>query len=186
VVIEAGAVAGYVIAWAVRKARRAVGRLDNEADAVIDAGLDRLHEMVAARLADHPVIAELVEEAEHAALNDVKVSEVTRQQVELALAAAAREDEAFGRAVTELAAWLGEVRQAVGQATSRQGAAVFTGDARVEANRGGIAFGQVAGDVHIAQEPGNPPQPGRFGHRPYPASRPLRGAGPRGRSRRPK
>ena len=47
-VIEAGVVAGYVIAWAVRKARRVGGRLDSEADGVIDAGLDQLHEVVAA------------------------------------------------------------------------------------------------------------------------------------------
>ena len=62
-VIEAGVVAGYVIAWAVRKARRAGGRLDVEADEAIDAGLDRLHEVVAAKLAGHPVLEELEEEA---------------------------------------------------------------------------------------------------------------------------
>ncbi len=50
-VIEAGVVAGYVIAWAVRKVRRVGGRLDKETDEVIDASLDRLHEVVAARLA---------------------------------------------------------------------------------------------------------------------------------------
>jgi pheromone shutdown protein TraB len=59
VVIEAGVVAGYVIAWAMRKARRAVGRLDDDADAMIDASLDRLHEVVMARLAAHPVLTEL-------------------------------------------------------------------------------------------------------------------------------
>ncbi len=63
-VIEAGVVAGYVVAWALRKARRAGGRLDAEADGVIDASLDRLHEVVAAKLGGHPVLAELVEEAE--------------------------------------------------------------------------------------------------------------------------
>ena len=63
-VLEAGVAAGYVVAWAVRKARRAGGRLDAEADGVIDAGLDRLHEVVAAKLAGHPVLTELVEEAE--------------------------------------------------------------------------------------------------------------------------
>ena len=62
-VIEAGVVAGYVIAWAVRKARRVAGRLDAEADEVIDAGLDRLHEAVVAKLGGHPVLEELDEEA---------------------------------------------------------------------------------------------------------------------------
>lgn len=64
--IEAGVAAGYVIAWAVRKARRVGGRLDSEVDEVIDAGLDRLHEVVAAKLNGYPVLAELVEEAEAA------------------------------------------------------------------------------------------------------------------------
>lgn len=163
--IEAGAVAGYVIAWAVRKARRVAGRLDNEADAVVDVGLDRLHALVAARLAGHPVMAEMLDEAEHAAVGDGKVSEATRQQVELALRAAAREDEAFGQAATELAAWLADVRRAaVSQVSRRERTALLTGNARAEADRGGIAFGQVAGDVQIAREAASPLQPGRFGH----------------------
>jgi hypothetical protein len=40
-----------VIAWVIRKARRLGGRLDAEADRVIDASLDRLHEVVSAKLA---------------------------------------------------------------------------------------------------------------------------------------
>jgi hypothetical protein len=164
VVIEVGVVTGYVIAWAVRKARRAGGRLDNEADAVIDAGLDRLHEMVAARLAHHPAIAELVEEAEQAALNDGQVSDLTRQQVESALAAAARQDEAFAMRLAKLAASVREAQRAKEPVMARQGAAVFTGDSHAGADRGGIAFGQVAGHVHIVREIGNPSPPGRFGH----------------------
>ena len=81
-VIEAGVVAGYVIAWAVRKARRMGGRLEAEADEAIDAGLDRLHEVVVAKLGGHPVLEELDEEA---AADAGQVSELTRQQVELAL-----------------------------------------------------------------------------------------------------
>jgi hypothetical protein len=87
VVIEAGVVAGYVIAWAVRKVRRVGTRLDAEADGVIDAGLDQLHEVVAAKLSGHPVLAELVEEAQ-AAGDGGEVSDLTRQRVELELTAA--------------------------------------------------------------------------------------------------
>jgi hypothetical protein len=164
--IEAGVIAGYVIAWAVRKARRVAGRLDDEADVIVDVGLDRLHALVTNRLADHPVLARLCEEAEHAALNDDgKVSAETRRQMELALVTAARTDEAFGQAVVELAAALADVRQTAASTVSpRQRAMLFTGNSRAEADRGGIAFGQVAGDVHIAREAGSPLQPGRFGH----------------------
>jgi hypothetical protein len=162
VVIEAGVVAGYVIAWAARKARRAGGRLDTEADAVIDVGLDLLQKAVAAKLDGHPVLAELVEEA---AAGDNKVSDLTRQQVELALTAAARKDESFGQSVTELVARLREAEQAVGRPVAAgAGSAIFTGEAHAEAEDGGIAFGQVAGDVHIGGSPVGPSGPGRPGH----------------------
>jgi hypothetical protein len=159
VVIEAGVVAGYVIAWAVRKARRVGGRLDAEADQVIDAGLDQLHEVVAARLAGHPVLAELVEEAEQAG----EVSDLTRQQVELAVAAAARKDEAFGQTVTELVDRLREAELARGPVAAGPGSAVFTGDAHAKATDGGIAIGQAA-NVYMDQRPEGPPRPGRSGH----------------------
>jgi hypothetical protein len=71
----------------VRKARRVGGQLDAEADEMIDAGLDRLHEVVSAKMGRHPVPQELVEEA---GSGTGQVSELTRQQVELALMAAAR------------------------------------------------------------------------------------------------
>ena len=159
-VIEAGIAAGYLIAWALRKARRAGSRLDTEADAVIDAGLNQLHEVVAARLGSHPVLAELVEEAEQAG----EVDDLTRQQVELALAATARKDDAFGQAVTELLTRLREAEKSAGQVATGPGSAVFTGDARAVARDGGIAFGQVAGGVSIGRDAGGPHRPGRSGH----------------------
>jgi hypothetical protein len=159
-VIEAGVVAGYVIAWALRKARRVAGRLDTEADAAIDLGLDRLHEVVAAKLAGHPVLAELVEEAE--VVGDGEVSDLTRKQLELALTAAARKDESFGEVVTDLVGRLREAQQAAGTAVmAGPGSTVFTGDAEAKAEGGGIAFGQVAGGVFIGQEPADPSGPGR-------------------------
>jgi hypothetical protein len=163
-VIEAGVVAGYVIAWAVRKARRVGGRLDTEADGVIDARLDRLHEVVATRLAGHPVLAELVEEAEEAG-NGAEVSDLTRQQLELALAAAARKDDTFGQTVTELVARLQEAERAAGSPViAGPGSAVFTGSVGAKAESGGIAVGQVAGDVHVTQESAGPSRPGRVSH----------------------
>lgn len=161
-VIEAGVVAGYVIAWAVRKARRVAGRLDAEADAVLDESLDRLHEVVAAKLTGHPVLQELDEEA---VVGVRQVSELTRQQIELALTAAARKDEAFGTAVTELVARLREAERASGRAVVvGAGSAVFTGDAHTHAESGGIAFGQVAGDVQLERGRVDPSGPGRSGH----------------------
>lgn len=159
--IEAGVVTGYVIAWAVRKARRAGGRLDAEADAVIDASLDRLHEVVATKLAGHPVLAELVEEAEAGG----EVNELTRQQAELAVTAAAHKDEAFAQAVIELVAQLRAAEQAAGTTViAGAGSGVFTGDAHVKAEGGGIAIGQVAGNVNVGRDLTGPFGPGRPGH----------------------
>jgi hypothetical protein len=161
VVIEAGVVAGYVIAWACRKARRVGVRLDSEADGVIDASLDRLHEVVEARLDGHPALAELVKEAEASG----EVSEQTRQQVELALAAEAREDDDFGRTVSEIARRIQEAGRASGQTViAGAGSAVVAGNADIRADRGGIAVGQVAGDMTISPDPPGPPEPGRPRH----------------------
>jgi hypothetical protein len=163
VVIEAGVVAAYVVAWAIRKARRVAGRLDAEVDVAIDAGLDRLHEAVASKLGPYPVLADLDEEV---AAGTGEVSELTRQQIELAVAAAARKDDAFGQAVTELVTQLRSSERATGTSVvAGAGSTIFTGDAHVTAHGGGIAVGQVGGDVHTApvggrEQPG-PSQPGR-------------------------
>ncbi|MFF8953492.1 hypothetical protein ACF09I_32510 [Streptomyces sp. NPDC014940] len=163
-VIEAGVVAGYVIAWAVRKARRVAGRLDAEADAVIDAGLDRLHTVVADKLGAHPALDDLAEEA---AAEEGEVSELTRQQVELAVTAAARKDDEFGRQVTELVAQLQAAEKSAGTSVvAGAGSVVFTGDAHTQASGDGIAFGQVGGNVRVergtadGQRP-DPSEPGR-------------------------
>ena len=158
-VVEAGVVAGYIIAWAWRKARHVGGRLDAEADAAIDSLMDRLDEVVAARLAGHPVLTELIEDAGQ----EGQVSDRTRQHVELAVAAAARKDEAFGQAVTELVARLREAERITTPVTAGPGSVVFTGDAHAEARDGGIAIGQAA-HVQIGREEPGPLGPGRSGH----------------------
>jgi hypothetical protein len=163
-IIESSVAAGYLIAWAVRKAKRVGKRLDSEADEVIDATLDRLHEAIAVKLHGYPVLAELVEEAE-AAGNADGVSELTRQQVELALTAAFRKDEVFAESVTELVSRVREAEEAAGvPVVSGTGNKVFTGNVDNRADHGAIAFGQVAGNVNIGPAPPGPPQPGRPSH----------------------
>lgn len=159
--VEIGLAAGYLIAWAMRKARRVGGRLDAEVDGVLDAGLDRLHEVVADKLGGHPVLAELVEEAE-AAGDAGEVSDLTRKRLVLELTAAARKDDAFGETLRALTTQLRAAGQTAGPViASGERPAVFTGDAHAEAKAGGIAFGQVAGDVQVHQDPPDPLAPGR-------------------------
>ena len=160
-VIEAGVVTGYLIAWAVSKARRAA---DGLVDPSIDAGLGKLRAVVAAKLGAHPALDDLAEEA---ATDEGEVSELTRQQVELAVTAAALKDDEFGQAVTELVAQLRAAEQASGiSVVTGAGSAVFTGDAHAQASGDGFAFGQVAGNVHMDRGPAegerpDPSEPGR-------------------------
>ena len=160
-VIEAGVVTGYLIAWAVSKARRVA---DGLVDPSIDAGLGKLHAAVAAKLGAHPALDDLTEEA---ATDESEVSELTRQQVELAVTAAALKDNEFGQAVTEVVGQLRAAEQASGiSVVSGAGSAVFTGDAHAQASGDGIAFGQVAGNVHMGRGPADgqrpdPSEPGR-------------------------
>ncbi|HEY3505778.1 MAG TPA: chromosome partitioning protein [Actinocatenispora sp.] len=167
VVIEAGIVAAYVIAWVVGKTRRAAGRVDAEVDTAIDAGLDKLHEVVAAKLGAHPALADA---AEGAAGGQGQVTELTRQRLELEVTAAAGKDDAFGQAVTALVTRLRAAEQAAGvSVTAGPGSRVFTEDAHAQASGGGTAFGQIGGDVHTVHlgpggGPADPQRPGRERH----------------------
>jgi hypothetical protein len=156
-------VAGKVNSWAVRKARRAAGRVDETVDAAIDAGADRLHEVVLAKLGG-PVQEDLAEEA---ASESGQVSELTRQQVELAVAAAARRDETFARTVTGLLEQIRQAERASGtQVLAAPGSTVFTGGVTATAHDQATAIGQ-AGTVNIGdrrREEPDPHRPGRPGH----------------------
>jgi hypothetical protein len=161
VVIEASVITGYVIAWVMRRARHVGDRLDAQTDAALDAGLDKLHEVVATRLGAHPALDDAREEA----TGEGQVSELTRQRIELEIAAAARKDDAFGQAVTDVVTQLRAAEQATGRSvTAAPGSTVFTGDAYVQARDSGIAVGQVGGDVRLGSPGlGDPPSPGRSG-----------------------
>ncbi|MFB9849783.1 chromosome partitioning protein [Micromonospora andamanensis] len=138
-VIEANALAGYVVDWVMAQVRR------NGAPPDADAGRDKIHRLVVRKLGDHPALLDAEEEA-----GDGNVSELTRQQIELAITAAARKDDEFAAAVT---AALAELR------TGRVGTRIFTGDANADAQSSGVAIGQVGGDVYLNSA--DPPPPGR-------------------------
>ena len=103
-------VVGYLAAWAWQKARRVAGRADAEVDQALDAGMDRLHELVVRKLAGDPALTRLETEAE-SDLEAVSVSAGARERVRLALEEAAESDTAFAALVSELAAQLREAQQ---------------------------------------------------------------------------
>src|SRR3954465_11865981 len=106
-------VVGYLIAWAVQKARRVGRRADTEVDAVLDAGMDRLHEVVATKLGGDPALTKLESEAAAG-----EPGERTKERVRLAVEDAAETDPAFANELSELVAKLRAAEAGAGVAAT--------------------------------------------------------------------
>lgn len=89
---------GYLFAWAVRKARRVAGRADAEVDSALDAGMDRLHEVVVSRLGAEPALESMLQEASS---EREELAVRTRKRLELALEDAAEHDAEFAEALRQ-------------------------------------------------------------------------------------
>jgi broad specificity phosphatase PhoE len=147
-------VIGYVAAWAWQKARRVAGRADAEVDQALDAGMDRLHELVAGKLAGDRALAQLETEA-GSNLEVESVSPRTRERVRLALEEAVETDPDFGDRLAEVVAQLQKAEGQPGVAAGEHGLAVG-GDVDIHAEGGSVAGGVIHGNVNV----GNPPPPG--------------------------
>ncbi|WP_331730299.1 hypothetical protein [Streptomyces sp. NBC_00073] len=110
--------AGYFFAWAVRKARRVSGRADAEVDQALDAGMDRLHEVVATRLGREPALESVAREVTDG--RDEPTAE-TRDQLELAVRYTASRDAEFAAALRQA---IEQVRMA--EAAAGPGAGKYT------------------------------------------------------------
>jgi hypothetical protein len=84
-------VAGYLVAWAARKAARVGKRLDEQGDEIIDAGLDRLHDVVTEKLGLDPALEKLELEASQGQ----QPSDRTLRRVQDAVEEATEEDPRF-------------------------------------------------------------------------------------------
>jgi hypothetical protein len=132
---------GYVFAWLVGRAR---GRVDE----ALDAGADRLGELVTGRLGGDPALERAAEEAE---AGREELSERTRRRLTDSLEDAAERDPAFATALTELVRELHSVR---GDGLT------IGGNVEIHAESGSAAA-LTMGDVTIGTPPPpNPPQPG--------------------------
>lgn len=152
--IEVGLVAGYLVAWALRKARRAGQSFDEDVDMVLDAGLGRLHDVVAEKLGDDPALARLQAEA---AGSEV-VSDRTKRRVGDAVAEAAEQDPAFADLLAQRIAELQGQSPGGSVIASGDRAVAAGGDVSIRADHGSAAA-QTMGDVTI----GTPPDPSRPG-----------------------
>ncbi|MFJ1561545.1 hypothetical protein [Streptomyces mirabilis] len=102
---------GYLFVWAVGKARRVAGRADAEVDHALDAGMDRLHDVVASRLGSDPALERVVQEADSGM---EEPTERTRRRLELALEDAAERDTVFAEALRQAVDYVQAVSRAAG------------------------------------------------------------------------
>lgn len=144
---------GYVIAWVVGKARRVGQRADGVVDQALDAGVDRVVQVVRGKLGGDSAMQRLQVEAAESG----EVSDRTRQRVALALADMVEQDRSFAE---ELRAAVAEAQRAAGPAVAAQGGVAVTGG--VSATGSGVAIGGVTGGtVSLGSAPPDPQAPGR-------------------------
>ncbi|GLY42502.1 hypothetical protein Amsp01_085250 [Amycolatopsis sp. NBRC 101858] len=135
---------GFLIAWAVGKARRAGKQLDGVADEVVDASAVRLRDVLLRKLGKDSAVEQLQLEA----ARPEGVGDRTAQRVKLALEDAVEQDRGFA---AELESALAEAEKS----GSAAGGPVVSGTAT--ASGGGIAIGAVGRDANF----GPPPDPRR-------------------------
>jgi len=164
-VVEVELVTGYLVAWALRKARRVGAGLDRDVDGVLDVSLERLHQAVDRKLGNDPAVEKLTAEA----VTAESVSDRTRRRVSDAVAEAAEGDPAFGGTLRAVLAELARSAPAAAAIAGGGRAAAVGGDAEIGADHGGAAA-LTMGDVTIGAFPPDPSGPGRRGGRPDPAS----------------
>lgn len=145
---------GLLITWLVRKAKRIGDRADTEINAALDAGMNRLHDLVVSRLGGDTAMAKLHDEAESG-----QVSDRTRDRVAAALEDTTQADPSFGQ---QLQALVEQIRAMA----SRAGGDVAVGGAAITGNvsntGSGTAFGAVAKiDNFTVNSLPAPPPPGR-------------------------
>jgi hypothetical protein len=116
---------GFLIAWFARKAGRAGKKIDGMTDEAIDAGLDRLGELVTRKLGNDTALKQLEAEA-----GSGNIATRTQTRVQLALEDAAEKDTTFA---TDLNAAVTTLQPAIGVA--------IAGDVRAEHGSIGVVTG---------------------------------------------
>nr|QIZ02321.1 chromosome partitioning protein [Streptomyces sp. S1D4-11] len=118
---------GYVFAWLTRKAKASTDRADAEVERVLDAGMDRVHELVSRKLGQDPALERAAEEAERGL---EEPSERTRRRLTDSIEDEAERDPGFAGRLEELVAQLQSAAQAGGVTTLSVN--VFYGSAAVQ------------------------------------------------------
>ncbi|SFF90671.1 hypothetical protein SAMN05216251_1362 [Actinacidiphila alni] len=141
---------GYVCAYLVRKARRAGQQADTEVDRVVDAGMERVHDLVSGAIGEDRALQLAEEQAQTG-----DVSERTRRRLTDAVDEAAEQDTAFADALRKAVEQVQEAAKASG-AMVASGDGIAIGGSTTITAEGGSAAAVRMGDVTL----GNPPVPG--------------------------
>jgi hypothetical protein len=147
-------VVGCLIAWAAKKARRVGARADAEADHVLDAGMDKVHELVAAKLGADPALAKLQAEVEHKGT----VTTRTRDRVRLAVEEAGEQDPDFAAQIEALVA---RIEQVSARAVAGDHSTAVAGDVVIQATDGSVSAWRIGDVTFGGGHPVDPPQPGQ-------------------------
>ena len=146
---------GYLFAWLVAKGRRVAGRADVEVDRGLDAGMDRLHELVSRKLGQDPALERAREEAE---AGQTEPSERTQRRLADSLEDAAERDGAFAQALEKLVKELQASSGSGGGVSASSEGQAIGGNVDIRAE-GGSAAALRMGNVTLGST-GNPQQPG--------------------------
>jgi len=146
---------GCLVAWTWRKARRVGGRIAGEVDFALDTAMDKVHDVIARKLAGNAELERLSEEAE---AGQDEPSALTARRVNDAVTAAVESDPAFAAELREAVAQLEAAKQQPGSAVAGAYGLAAAGNVNVQVAEGGFgaAVANIQGGVHF----NNPSQPG--------------------------
>ncbi|MEU4154225.1 hypothetical protein [Streptomyces sp. NPDC026659] len=146
--------AGYVFAWAVRKARLIGGRADSEVDRALETGMNRLHMLVSSKLGQDPALERALEEAEE---GRAELSERTRLRLEGSLDEAVERDGQFATALKAAVEEVQAATRAAGKTTAHGNGVAVGNNVEIHAEGGSVATWELKGNVTVGAV--NPQQP---------------------------
>lgn len=146
---------GMLVAWLARKAKRVGAQIDSDVDDVVDAGVVKLHNLVASTLGTDPGLVKLHAEVEQTG----DASDRTKERVKLAVAQAFDDAPGFQERFLELVSEIAAARAGRGGVVAQHDV-ITVGDMIVKDRSFGI--GVVSGNVtmdpksEVSTEPKRP------------------------------
>jgi hypothetical protein len=130
---------GILIGWFARRARHVGERLDEKVDEVLDHGLEKVHDLVSAKLHGEPALTTLEGEV----VENGEPTDRTKTRVQLALEEAVETDQVFADALGAAVAQVQAAERQTGVANATDHGIANTGD--LNATNGGVVIGGVTG-----------------------------------------